>query len=226
MTDTLLQLVEPTAVVPRAWPGATVVIIGGGSSLTPEDVDYVGVRASARRLERRHLKSDAPEIRVIAIKEAIELAPWADVLYACDDKWWYHHKGYPFFAGTKYALEPQRWAWPDVQVLRNTGDEGLETDPAGLRTGHNSGYQAVNLAVHHGATKIVLLGFDMWSGPEGRQNWFYKPGLHIDSPYPIFLMRFAALAEPLKQAGVHVVNASRFTVMNSFPRVSLSGALA
>lgn len=221
-----VELVQPSAVVPSLWPGATVVIIGGGSSLTLKDVDYVGVRASARRLERRHLQSEEPEIRVIAIKEAVELAPWADCLYAADDKWWSHHKGYPFYAGLKYCIEPQRWAWPDVQILRNTGTDGLEDDPSGLRTGYNSGYQAIGLAKHLGAAKAVLLGFDCWRGPDGRQNWFDKPGLHVDSPYPIFLQAFGTIAEPLKRAGVQVVNASRFTMLRAFPQMTLSEALA
>ena len=221
-----MSFVEPTARVEKLWPGSTVVVIGGGSSLTTEDVDYVGVRREARLLERRLLKSEEPDIRVIAIKEAVELAPWADVLYACDDHWWKHHKGYPSYSGLKYALEPQRWAWPDVQVLCNRGESGLSYDRSGLCTGHNSGYQAVNLAFHLGAKRIVLLGFDMWAGPDGRRNWFDKPGLHVDSPYPIFLHRFAQLVETSKKAGLQIVNASRFTVMESFPRVTLSEALA
>jgi hypothetical protein len=206
---TTVATASPVGAVPRLWPGETVVVIGGGSSLTPDDVAFCRGKA-----------------RVIAIKEAIELAPWADALYACDDKWWRFHAGYPAFTGLKFALEPQSVAWPGVQVLRNAGDDGLELDPTALRTGHNSGYQAVNLAVHLGVSKIVLLGFDMWRGPSGKQNWFDKPGLHVDSPYPLFLMRFASIVEPLKAAGVEVVNASRFTVLTAFPRVLLEEALS
>jgi len=206
----------PVVVVPRLWPGETVVILGGGSSLTPDDVAYCRGKA-----------------RVIAIKEAHQLAPWADVLYAADAKWWRFTKGAPDFAGLKYAIEQDAsqpatdWSqWPDVQVLRNTGAEGLELDPSGLRTGFNSGYQAVNLAYHlAGAARVVLLGFDMWTGPSGEQNWFgYHPN-HTRSPYPLFLHAFKGLEGPLAAAGVRVVNASRFTVLTSFPRVPLEEAL-
>ena len=206
MTTTAVQ--TPTyARVPRLWPGETCVILGGGSSLTPADVQYCFGKA-----------------RVIAIKEAWHLAPWADVLYACDHKWWRYHQGVPDFLGLKYALEPQD-EWPRVQVLRNTGNDGIEFDPSGLRTGYNSGAQAINLAVHLGVAKIVLLGFDCWRGPNGRQNWFEKPGLHVDSPYPIFLQAFAAMVAPLKALGIEVVNASRFTVLQAFPRVTLEDVL-
>lgn len=199
---------------PKLWPGERVVILGGGCSLTPEDVEFCRGKA-----------------RVIAIKEAYLLAPWADVLYACDAKFWRFYDGAQTFTGLKYTIEQdpaqeQHTAWPGVHILKNTGQEGLELDPSGLRTGYNSGYQAVNLAVHlAGPTEIVLLGFDMWSGPNG-QNWFGPHPNHVDSPYPIFLQAFQSLVEPLKAAGVRVVNSSRVTVMNSFPRVPLEEALA
>jgi hypothetical protein len=197
--------------VPKLWPGETFIVIGGGSSVTPEDVEYVRGKG-----------------RVIAVKEAVLLAPWADVLYAADWKYWNYYQGVPAFTGRKFAIEQTETpaiAWPDVRVLRNTGEHGLELDPTGLRTGYNSGYQAINLAVHLGAAKIVLLGFDCWRGPSGEQNWFGKHPNHVDSPYPLFLQAFATLAEPLADAGVSVVNASRFTVLTAFPRVELQEAL-
>jgi hypothetical protein len=211
------------ATVPRLFPGETVVVIGGGTSLTPEDVAYCQGRA-----------------RVVAIKEAYLLAPWADVLYACESKWWQHYQGAPTFAGLKYALLPDAQdhpaapsyldvfqRFPDVQLLRHTGAEGLELDPSGLRHGYNSGHQAINVAVHLGASRIVLLGFDMSRGPTGEQNWFGAHPNHLTgSPYPIFAQHMHTLVEPLKALGVEVLNASRFTVLTAFPRVSLEEALA
>jgi hypothetical protein len=203
--------------VPKLWPGETAVILGGGSSLTPEDVAFCRGKA-----------------RIIAIKEAYLLAPWADVLYAGDAKWWRAYQGAPDFHGLKYTIEQdpdqeQLGDWPGVQVLRNTGTDGLELTPTGLRTGYNSGYQAVGLAVHLGVSRIVLLGFDMWTGPKG-QNWVEQyPHLaksyHTPSPYPIFLQAFASIVEPLIQARVEVVNASRFTMLTAFPYLSLEEAL-
>lgn len=214
-----VAVIAPPAVapVPKLWPGETVVCIGGGPSLTPEDVAFCRGRA-----------------RVIAIKEAavssypgiVPPAPWADVLYACDAKWWQFEKGAPSFTRPKFALQqPSMPTWPGVHILRNTGQEGLELDPTGLRTGCNSGYQAINLAVHLGAAKIVLIGFDMWGGANGA-NWFGRHPNHVGSPYPLFLEKFASIAEPLKAAGVEVVNASRQTMLRVFPRVSLDEALS
>lgn len=195
--------------VQRCWPGEPVVILGGGSSLTDDDVQYCRGKA-----------------RVIAIKEAYLLAPWADVLYGCDEKFWRFYDGAQTFTGLKYALEPQGIAWPDLQVLKDTGPHGLELDASGLRHGYNSGYQAVNLAWHLcGPTTVILLGFDMWTGPDGRQNWFGKHGNHTDSPYPVFLNAFHTLAAPLREAGVQVLNASRWTMLRTFPQVQLHEVL-
>lgn len=208
--------------VPRLWPGSTIVVIGGGPSVTPDDVAYVEGKA-----------------HVIAIKEAYLLAPWADVLYACEAKWWKYYEGAPTFTGLKYALWPDPQdhptatadretlrSFPDVQCLRHTGPFGLELDPSAVRHGYNSGHQAVNVAVHLGAARVVLLGFDMWKGPDGNQNWFgAHPNHATPSPYPIFMQAFTEMVEPLKAAGVEVVNASRQTALTAFPRVALEDAL-
>jgi len=191
-------------VVARAFPGATIVCLGGGPSLTQADVDAVHGRAV-----------------VIAINDAYRLAPTADILYGCDARWWSWHKGVPSFAGPKFSIDPQARVWPGVVVLRNTGTQGLERDPGGIRTGRNSGYQAVNLAVHLGAARIVLLGYDMSVGARGRTHWFGDHPNRIVSPYASMLREWPTIVAPLAEAGVEVVNASRRTALTCFRRVAL-----
>jgi hypothetical protein len=196
-----------TPTVPRLWPGATVVILANGPSLTPAQVARV-------------FESDA---KVIAIKEALRLAPGADVLYACDARWWKHFGPTIAYAGPRYALEPT----PYATALRNTGPIGLELDPTGLRTGKNSGYQSINLAVHLGAARIVLLGYDMKAGKTG-DHWFGAhryPGT-VPPRYIDFRECFRWIVEPLKAAGVEVLNATPDSALEWFPRVSLEDALA
>lgn len=165
------------------------------------------------------------------MKDSYRLAPWADVLYACDAKWWRHHRGVTGFEGLKYALEPSQNSvspdfleWPDVTVLKNSGTIGLETDPRSLRTGWNSGYQAINLAVHLGARRIVLLGYDMQPGING-YHFFGPHPWQVDIPFGLFLKQFETLVEPLKAAGVEIVNATRKTALACFPRQPLEAVL-
>jgi hypothetical protein len=196
--------------VPRLWAGSTVVCLATGRSLTSADVSYVQGKA-----------------RVIAISDAYQLAPWADVLYACDSKWWHWHKrkGAWEFPGMKFGcMHKNATHAPDhpagVVVLRSTGRTGLETDPRYVRDGGNSGYQAIHVAVHLGASRIVLLGYDMHG------SHFF--GSHQDHSRPSFgscLAAFATLVEPLRAAGVEVVNCTRKTALEAFPRLSLEEAL-
>lgn len=193
-----------TAREARLWPGATVVILASGPSLCQGDVDLV-----------------RDKTRVIAVNDAYRLAPWADALYAADEKWWRWHDGVPGFRGLKFSIAPKPKGWSVAQVLRNTGRTGLELDPTGLRTGYNSGYQAINLAVHLGAARIVLLGFDM------QGDHFF--GSHRDGSRPAFshcLSAFPTLVEPLAAAGVEIVNATRATKLMAFPRVVLEDVCA
>lgn len=196
--------------VPRLWPGATVVCLGTGPSLTAEDV------ATCRGRARR-----------IAINDAYRLAPDADVLYGCDARWWGWHGGVPGFAGLKYALARKDTTFPaDVQVLANTGESGLELDPSGLRTGRNSGYQAINLAVHLGATRILLLGYDMGQAPGQPSHFFGEHPTNQALPFALFLNQFPSIVAPLEARGVEVINCSRQTALTCFPRRALAEMLA
>jgi len=162
--------------------------------------------------------------RVIAINSTYKLALWADVLYACDAKWWKKYKGAPEFRGLRFALTSQSGIWPGVRVLKNTGTAGLETNPMGLKTGRNSGYQAVNLAYHLGAKRILLLGYDMGYTNARHQHW-HEADFPGSSPYAQFRQSFETIVQPLKAAGIELVNCSRETALTCVPRMALEQAL-
>jgi hypothetical protein len=76
----LRKLRRPTeeadgAMVARTFPNSTIVCIASGPSLTREDVDACRGAAGV----------------VLAVNDTITYAPWADVLYACDRRWWQEH---------------------------------------------------------------------------------------------------------------------------------------
>lgn len=201
--------------VPRLWPGETLVCLGGGPSLNQEQVDCLRGRA-----------------KVIAINDAYRLAPWAHALYACDWRWWLKHEGVPAFAGLKITLSngaEQLAHWPEIKVLENSGKDGLEPAPTGLRTGRNGGYQAINLAVHLGAKRILLLGYDMKPDSSGKTHWF---GDHADWPTRasiyanVMLPCFKTLVSPLNELGVTVINCTPDSALETFPRLPLEDALA
>lgn len=206
-----MQSVTPA---PRLWPGSTVVCIGSGPSLLPADVDYCRDRA-----------------RVIAIKDTHRIAPWADVLYCGDEFWWQAYRDSIAFAGLRFALASPEQRWLSLLeacgVHRLTiGDATrLESDPTRLATGGHSGYQAINLAVHLGAARVVLLGYDMKPADDGRAHYFGSHAYSKKKPPFQWLDTFNAMPARLAELGVTVLNASRETALTVFPRVSLEEAL-
>lgn len=199
---------KPFAPVPRLWPGETCVCIASGPSLTPADVDYVRGKA-----------------RVIVINNGFQLAPWADVLWATDRRWWKWFKHVPEWTGLKFSLGV---VWtshpPDIHLLRNDGYDGLCLDPSGVRNGKNGGYAALNLAVHLGVSRVLLLGYDM-QRTKGRDHWHRDHPYNMPNPYTSWVRLFRTIAAPLAAAGVEVINCSRESALDCFPRMALSDAL-
>lgn len=184
------------------------MIVASGPSLTRADVDFVKGKA-----------------RVMAINTSYKLAPWADVLYAADGKWWRWHHGAPDFHGLKFSVSKTAQNWTGVTVLNQGSESGLSTDPTTLALGHNSGYQAINLAVLFGSTRILLLGYDMARGPKGQHHWHKEHPHQTYDNYQFYARLFAKMVAPLRMLGVEVINCSRQTALTCFPRQSLAEAL-
>ena len=156
--------------------------------------------------------------------------PDAEYLYACDQKWWEHHLPQVdrVFGGKRYKQyrDPPEKVWAEkhgITAIHGESKPGLGRDR--LHFGHNSGYQAINLAYLMGATKIVLLGYDMqWTG--GKKHWFGDhPTGFANGNFEEYVKHFTALAEDLKAEGVEVINCSRETALKQFPRAELKDAL-
>lgn len=200
---------------PRLWPDSTIAILASGPSLTSADADYVRSRVDA----------------VIVINGAYELAPWADCLYGSDvHRFWTWRQGVPDFKGLKYTVwtEPGRKkkaAELGLLALQHVGDTGLSLDPTTLMTGKNSTYAAMNLAVHFGAKRIVLLGVDMQRGPRGEMHCHADHPDKSMPPCALAMSLFPSLVKPLAELGVTVVNCTRRTALDCFPRQPLELAL-
>ena len=202
--------------VPPLWAGETVVCLGGGPSLTPEQADLCRGKA-----------------RAIAINNALFLAPWADLHYVCDRRWmdWHgNRQEVETYEGLRVTLDTiiaeKRSGWLWLENDDGNGRDGLSGNRTALKTGRNSGYQVINLAVHLGAARILLLGYDM-RAVEGRTHW------HGDHPTPtrasiypnVMLPGFGTLVEPLKARGVDVINCTPGSALDVFPKRALQEAL-
>lgn len=200
------------ASVPRLFPGATIICAASGPSLTLDDL----------------ATCDCTGVPTVAINDTYRLVGDAVAIFAADAKWWARTPAARQRPSYKYCLSP---TWVDgtdgIRTLARTGQTGLELDPTGLRSGGHSGYAAINLAYHLGASTIVLLGYDMKPGPDGAHHWF---GEHPDGSHPRYeqwLRLYPELCWELWQQGVRLWNASRETAIpEEATRVSLEQVLA
>lgn len=215
-----------SAVAP-SWKGQTFCCIAGGASLSQGQVDLV---------------RDAG-IKTIAINDAYLLAPWADICFFADFEWWgWQTNGiakpgftaeqvrerFASFVGQKCSVSNSGSGITDpaVHFLKTSGDLGLSLDPRSLYTGRNSGWMAINLAVHAGGKTGLLLGYDLHGVP-GKSHWF---GEHPRKPvaqevYDKYRMAFAMGENPLKNAGVRIINCTPGSMLNSFEKMDLAAAL-
>lgn len=158
----------------------------------------------------------AADLPAVAVNTTHRLAPWAAVLFSSDATWWQHYAqtalAFPGLKVTTNDCVPFR----DVLCLRPTGIEGFDPDPGCLRTGGNSGYQAIHLAAHAGAKRILLFGFDM-----AGSHWHPDhPAPLTNAPsgvYEIWRRRFETLVGPLQSGGIEVVNCAPQSALRCWP---------
>lgn len=198
------------------WLTRPAVCIASGPSLTPDDLEAV-------RLAR-----EADRVRVIGTSDVYTLAPWLDAVFSADLKWWVTHAARLKAAGfdgdrlwTGDAVAAKRFG---LSRMRAANKPGLGIGQ--MHTGGNSGYMAINLAWLWGATRIVLLGYDM-QPTGGRKHFFgdHPANLTQQMNFAEWRHRFTALADDLDKRGVRVVNCSRETALQAFPLGRLDAEL-
>jgi len=197
------------------WRGECVAIIGSGPSAKQQDIAQLRDR-----------------IHVIAVNESYRLAPWADVLYACELAWWTLHKGLDEYQGLKVAFDATACntypALKRVYIENKSGNEMLFDRPGYLGAGGNSGFQAANLAAQFGATGIMLIGIDC--NLENGAHWHGRHPYHMNNPAPTNVARWCAawdgVAGKLRAMGIDVVNCSPSSALKNYSKMSIGEALA
>lgn len=151
------------------------------------------------------------------------------MLYAADGAFWGHDDGALKFEGLKVTQ--------DAKAAARHGLKRVRLDPVGrsmrfdafgeIGAGGNSGFQAVNLAAQAGASRIVLVGFDL-SLARG-VHWHGKHGAGLNNPSAVNMERWRAdldAAAPMLSAlGVEVLNASPHSSLTAFEKRPLENCL-
>lgn len=188
-----------------AWKGATAYILGGGKSL--EAVDVASLRDKGR---------------IVPINNAYKLAPWSGIIWTADARWirWNMEPLNRFLTDhpdTLFITRAQDQATPftSFQLLWDE-HKALSRDP-GTIAGWCSGAGAINLTYLYGATRIVLLGFDM--RPVGNWHNEHKTKTPNDIYATKFIPYLERMARELKKEGVEVINATPGSGLTCFPIV-------
>jgi len=212
----------------RQFPGATVVCVGTGPSLTANQVEVARSKG----------------FTLFACNDAIRLAPDAALLFACNWQWWDARwdevKDLPCEKWTSNTAAAHRFDINYIDGRLQPCGYGLSTDPSYIHHGHGSGYQLLEMAKRSGARRIVLLGYDLAFAADydgrGQQvgssprHFFgeYEPALqhwpHVAVHHGVHteLLRFyGAVAEQTHVTGPdEIINCSG-GVLNCFPRMDI-----
>lgn len=196
------------------WAGETGAVIASGPSVRVTEYEKLYGRA-----------------RVCAVNDSHRLVPWADMLYAADWKWWREYNFVHHFRGERWTQDIGCPGWPleaaisGLNVIKCMHQLDVSYNPKYVGSGWNSAFQAMNLLIHMGITKILLIGVDLHD-VKGK-HWFgdHPQGLQRQSPYSTFRKAFEQAAPGMAERGIEVINCSNSSALKVFPVMNVKDAL-
>lgn len=200
---------------------STFVLVAGGPSLTLAQCKLIGIAKQRRS-----------DLSVIAINDSCYPCWFADYVYACDGPWWDYHQGLPGYRGCRIRLriydedgkERNSTTIPGIETFECGGERGLDERPTHITTGRNSGHQALHVAYHLGAQRIVLVGYDF---RDFVQHWFgrHPKKIYRNSRGHDWVSLIEMLGGDILAKGREIVNATPGSAITAFPSVDLAEAL-
>lgn len=204
-----VNLVEPI------FKGEDVFIVAGGPSLTNFDFN---------RLRGKN---------VIAINKAIFYVPidkYKTISYFSDYRFMEWYKQDLIKIDCKKYTIGLRIPKEIAITLKNSGKTGLDLRNGYVKHGGNSGYAAINLALHLGVNRIILLGYDMqkvgnethFHGGYSDKNDRIKANNEL---YKKFAEPFASITETLREQHIEIYNTSMQSALNNIIKVPIDNFL-
>jgi len=227
--------------VPRMWEGGDVWILGGGPSLTeqfgiPNRVVQDVISEKTTPNVYSPYMSILHDKHVIAVNMAYKIGDWIDVVFFGDNGFFLREKlGLAAFPGIKVSCHPlcEKYSWIKYLNRDSSHSKGISNDPKRLSWNSNSGSAAINLAVHFGAKRIMLIGFDMKIDKEGKQHWhnlYHRMGRNPADrhprrrptfPFDRHLTGFPSILEDAKKKNVEILNICPDSEIVSFRKLTL-----
>jgi len=197
LADLRIPPAQKTATpIEPVFAGETAVIIATGPSLTDEHLDLI----------KQH--QAAGNCRVFTINNVYQRVPWTDIHLSCDGPWW--HWYYPRskelreLSCPKYTWYPKLAKQFNINYIGGVEKHGLSTDPSIIHINHGSGPMCINLALHYGVKRVLLIGHDMKFAPDynGQQQQAGSEPRHYFQEYPKPLQHWPSVKVGLSKPGV------------------------
>ena len=233
-------------VIPRMWEGGDCWIIGGGSSMLREFKVPLDLELKVRNKEEP-MSSLGPYFspihgkHIIGINAAFLLGDWIDVVFFGDSKFYMiNEEALIRFPNIKITCNPNLKSkftgWNVKEVRRDHRKSmGLSTTSNQISWNSNTGAAGIDLAVHFGAKRIFLLGFDMKLGGNNgeHQHWHnhYRPPTNRKEhdnrklPFSKHLRCFPYIAQDAKRKEIEIINVTQDTAIKNFPCKTLEEVL-
>jgi hypothetical protein len=229
---------------PNLWQDGECFIIAGGASMprqfgVPEElIQKVFNRIEPPAAYSPYLSSIHNK-QVIGVNNAYQIGNWIDVLFFGDCCWHLvHRKKVADFPGLKITCckrftKKGKEQMEGIKHLQKDGKHRLGLSPDKQKVGwnSNSGAAAINVAVHFGVKRIILLGFDMNLDDNGVSHWHGSHGAQNDKkrkapPFNRHLRGFPSIAKDAQALGVEIINANPNSAIDVFPKVALKEILS
>lgn len=145
----------------------------------------------------------------VAVSDAYRLAPWAGALVSTDAAWWKANPDAFGFPGQKFTAAPEFTQLAGVERFK-------------AETATNSGLLGVMVAVHLGATRVLLCGFDMHSPGD---HFFGRHPEPLKSTTSLRMEAFHRQFDRYKPRGVEILNCTPGSALKTYPMADLESAL-
>jgi hypothetical protein len=187
------------------WKSDTCYIIGGGPSLLTQD------------------KNQLDGQKLIVINSSYLAFARAQFCIFSDMRWWCDHlHRMQGFNGDIISTSNAASQHPRLHIMQRKTSPGLAEPPDQLMVKNTTLTAAINLAVHFGVAKIVLLGIDQKAAADGN-HWHHMP--HKWKPTSNCFQRqqsdLPKIAEGLTARNIECVNASPGSALKLWPIVNL-----
>lgn len=195
------------------WTGRQVIVLASGPSARDVDLGLGRHRA-----------------QLIAVNNSYKLAPWADMLYGCDARWWKNEKFARHYNGLRVSQDRNAPILdPTIKKIHTVrGSNKMLFDTAGyVGWFGNGGMQAVNLAAQLGVRKILLVGLDLTL--KNGSHWHGNHSNNLPNPRDHIVDRWRLCMDAMKplfdERDIKVINCSFRSALEAYPKMELEEAL-